>query len=160
MSDNTALIQDLFGSIAQEGWSTKFNDALADDLVWVATGSSPVAGTYKGKQVYLEKIIKRLGDRLQSWPKPVVENLFVDGDTACIQFHGEGGVGKNGANFDMDYCWVMRLHEGRIAHVTLQRVRFRLAERVTRARGNTEQCVIDVGKNAPFCADLCRSAIA
>jgi len=103
MSDNTALIQDLFGSIAQEGWSTKFNDALADDLVWVATGSSPVAGTYKGKQVYLEKIIKRLGDRLQSWPKPVVENLFVDGDTACIQFHGEGGVGKNGANFDTGF---------------------------------------------------------
>ena len=26
MSDNTALIQDLFGSIAQEGWSTKFNE--------------------------------------------------------------------------------------------------------------------------------------
>jgi ketosteroid isomerase-like protein len=49
MSDNTALIQDLFGSIAQEGCSTKFNDALADDLVWVATGSSLVAGTYKGK---------------------------------------------------------------------------------------------------------------
>ena len=48
MRDNTALIQDLFGSIAQEGWSTKFNDALADDLVWVATGSSPVAGTYEG----------------------------------------------------------------------------------------------------------------
>ena len=66
----------------------------------------------------LEKIIKRLGDRLQSWPKPAVENLFVDGDTACIQFHGEDGVGKNGANFDMNYCWVMRLHEGRIAHVT------------------------------------------
>ena len=40
MRDNTALIQDLFGSIAQEGWSTKFNDALADDLVWVATGFS------------------------------------------------------------------------------------------------------------------------
>jgi len=57
MSDNTAFIQDLFASIAQEGWSTKFNDALADDLVWVATGSSPVAGTYKGNQVYLEKII-------------------------------------------------------------------------------------------------------
>jgi ketosteroid isomerase-like protein len=55
MSDNTALIQDLFASIAEEGWSTKFNDALADDLVWVATGSSPVAGTYKGKQLYLEK---------------------------------------------------------------------------------------------------------
>jgi uncharacterized protein len=72
------------------GWSTKFNDALADDLLWVATGSSPVAGTYEGKGVYLEKIIKRLGDRPQSWPKPVVENIVVDGDTACVQFHGEG----------------------------------------------------------------------
>ena len=118
MSDNKALIQDLFASIAQEGWSTKFNDALADDLVWVATGSSPVAGTYKGKQVYLEKIMKRLGDRLLSWPKPVVENIVVDGDTACVQFHGEGGVGKNGANFDMRYCWVIRLRDGLIAHVT------------------------------------------
>ena len=71
MSNHTALVQDLFSNITREGWSTKFNDALADDLVWVATGSSPVAGTYEGKQVYLEKIIKRLGDRLQSWPKPV-----------------------------------------------------------------------------------------
>jgi ketosteroid isomerase-like protein len=68
MSNHTALIQDLFANITREGWSTKFNDALADDLVWVATGSSPVAGTYEGKQVYLEKIIKRLGARL-GWTK-------------------------------------------------------------------------------------------
>ena len=50
MSNHTALIQDLFANITREGWSTKFNDALADDLVWVATGSSPVAGTYEGKR--------------------------------------------------------------------------------------------------------------
>jgi hypothetical protein len=51
MSSHTALIQDLFANITWEDWSTKSNDALADDLVWVATGSSPVAGTYEGKQV-------------------------------------------------------------------------------------------------------------
>ena len=118
MSDHTAFIQNLFGNIAQEGWSTKFNDALADDVVWIATGSSPVAGIYEGKQVYLEGIIKRLGDRLQSWPKPVVENILVSGDSACVQFHGEGGVGKNGADFDMQYCWVMQIHDGRIRRVT------------------------------------------
>src|SRR5258708_3303347 len=50
MSNHTALIQDLFANITREGWPTKFNDALADDLVWVATGSSPVAGTYEGKR--------------------------------------------------------------------------------------------------------------
>ena len=72
MSDHNALIRDLFADISQEGWSTKFNNALADDLVWIATGSSPVAGVYVGKQEYLEKIISRLDERLQSWPKPVV----------------------------------------------------------------------------------------
>ena len=56
MSNHTALIQDLFANITREGWSTKFNHALADDLVWVATGSSPVAGTYEGKQVFGPKI--------------------------------------------------------------------------------------------------------
>jgi hypothetical protein len=29
MSNHTALIQDLFANITREGWSTKFNDALA-----------------------------------------------------------------------------------------------------------------------------------
>ena len=55
MSNHTALIQDLFANITREGWSTKFNDALADDLVWVATGSSPVAGTYEGSRRADEK---------------------------------------------------------------------------------------------------------
>src|SRR5260370_33130092 len=99
MSNHTALIQDLFANITQEGWSTKFNDALADDLVWVATGSSPGAGTYEGKQVYLEKIMKRLGDRLLSWPEPGVENIVLAGETARGQLHGEGGVSTNGASF-------------------------------------------------------------
>ena len=94
MAGNERFIRDLFNDIAADGFEKKFEDALHEDLVWVATGSSPVSGEYKGKQVYLEKIIRRLHDRLQSWPKAVVENILVDGDTACVQFHGEGGVGK------------------------------------------------------------------
>src|SRR5258708_10899417 len=71
-----------------------------------------------GRSLRNSKIIKRLRGRLQSWPKPVVENMVVDGDAACVQFHGEGGVGKDGAKFDMQYCWVIRLRDGLIAHVT------------------------------------------
>ncbi len=72
----------------------------------------------KDKQVYLEKIIKRLGDRLWSCPKPVVENIVVDKETACVQFHGEGGVSKSGADFDIQYRWLNRRRDGLIAHVT------------------------------------------
>src|SRR5258708_6875380 len=97
MASNERFVRDLFNDIAADGFEKTFEDALHQYLVWVATGSSPVSGEYKGKQVYLEKIIRRLHDRLQSWPKAVVENILVDGDTACVQFHGEGGVVKNGA---------------------------------------------------------------
>ena len=66
----------------------------------------------------LEKIIGRLNAHLATWPKAVVENILVDGDTACVQFHGEGGVGKNGANFDMQYCWVIKIRDLKVVHVT------------------------------------------
>lgn len=118
MASNESFIRNLFRDIAADGFAKKFEDALDEELVWVATGSSPLSGEYKGKQVYLEKIIGRLHARLQSWPKAVVENIFVDGDVACVQFNGEGGVGKNGANFDIQYCWVMKIRNQKIVHVT------------------------------------------
>lgn len=118
MASNESFIRNLFRDIAADGFARKFEDALDDELAWVATGSSPLSGEYKGKQVYLEKIIGRLHARLQSWPKAVVENILVDGDVACVQFHGEGGVGKNGANFDIQYCWVMKIRNQKIVHVT------------------------------------------
>ena len=59
MSNHTALIQDLFANITREGWSTKFNDALADDLVWVRDRLTPVAGTYEVSRRADEKIIFR-----------------------------------------------------------------------------------------------------
>ena len=118
MASNESFIRNLFRDIAADGFAKKFEDALDDELVWVATGSSLLSGEYKGKQVYLEKIIGRLHARLQSWPKAVVENILVDGDVACVQFHGEGGVGKNGANFDIQYCWVMKIRNQKIVHVT------------------------------------------
>ena len=47
-----------------------------------------------------------------------MQNILVDGDTACVQFHGAGGVGKNGADFDMQYCWVIKIRNQKIVHVT------------------------------------------
>lgn len=118
MANNQDFVRNLFRDIAADGFAKKFEDALDDDLVWVATGSSPLSGEYKGKQGYLEKIIGQLHTRLQSWPKAIVENILVDGDVACVQFHGEGGIGKNGANFDMQYCWMMKVRNQKIVHVT------------------------------------------
>ena len=120
MSTSTTfnILVDLFGQIAKAGWFTEFLAALDDDLVFTAMGTSPVSGRYVGKEMYAREVLGRLHERLQSWPKPIVDNILVDGDSACVQFHSEGGLGKNGADFNMQYCWVLKLHGEKITEIT------------------------------------------
>ena len=97
------------------GWSTKFNDALADDLLWVATGSSPVAGTYEGKRGVPGK------DHQASGRPPAVMAQACGGEHRRGRRHSMRSVSwrrSSCANFDMQYCWVIRLRDGLIAHVT------------------------------------------
>ena len=48
---------------------------------------------------------------------PIVDTMIVDGNMASVQFHSEGGKGRNGADFNMQYCWVIRLDRERIAEI-------------------------------------------
>jgi uncharacterized protein len=100
-----------------EGWADGFMAALHDDLVFNAMGTSPVAGRYQGKQVYRTQVLDRLHTRLASWPMPIVGTMIVDGNMASVQFHSEGGKGHNGVDFNMQYCWVIRLDRERIAEI-------------------------------------------
>lgn len=118
MTATTAEVIDrLFGRIAETGFGPEFVAALDDGLIFTAMGTSPVAGRYVGKHAYQEQILKRLHDRLASWPKPVVDNIIVGGNSACIQFHGVGGTGKNGADFNMQYCWIVKVRDEKIVEI-------------------------------------------
>jgi len=114
---NQELMETLFGNMASSGWTHTFEDALADDLIWTATGSSPLAGRYASKQAYLTQVLGPIRERLATTPRPVVDGILIDGDQVCMRFHGEGGRGKNGADFNMEYCWIMKLRDGKIVEV-------------------------------------------
>jgi uncharacterized protein len=114
---NRRFLRALFSTIASEGWADGFMAALHDDLVFNAMGTSPVAGRYQGKQVYRTQVLDRLHTRLASWPMPIVDTMIVDGNMASVQFHSEGGKGHNGADFNIQYCWVIRLDRERIAEI-------------------------------------------
>jgi len=55
-AETRAFVTGLFSSIARRGndWGPLL-DALADDLEWTVTGSSPISGTYRGKADYVER---------------------------------------------------------------------------------------------------------
>lgn len=107
-----AFIESLFTAVALDNFGTSFAAALSDDLVWTVTGSSPIAGTYEGKEVYIDQVLTPLRGVLDSLPVPRVEHIFVDGDWATVHWRSEGVKGKNGADYDMQYAWLMRTQAG------------------------------------------------
>lgn len=115
--ENRQFLSSLFQSIADQGWGENFIAALHDDLEFNAMGTSPISGCYRGKENYRDQLLKRLDDKLASWPVPIVDSMFVDGELACMQFHATGGKGKNGADFNMHYCWVLRLENKKVVKI-------------------------------------------
>lgn len=117
--ETRAFVTDLFDTIARNGNDYgPLLDALADDLEWTVTGTSPIAGVYRGKADYVERCFGRLDERLARWPDATVTEIVVDGDIAVVFFSGTGGLGHNGTDYAMRYCWRMRVTGGRIRQVT------------------------------------------
>jgi len=123
MSDETteatrATLERIFSSLEESGFGQPFLDVLSDDLVWTATGSSPVAGRYEGKDVYIEQVSSRLHERLGDVSLvPIVEKILADGEWGCIKFRTEGVTARNGADFSMQYCWVVKVDGDLISEV-------------------------------------------
>ncbi|WP_413728153.1 nuclear transport factor 2 family protein [Sodalis sp. RH19] len=115
--ENRQFLSSLFQSVANQGWGENFMAALHEDLEFNALGTSPVSGCYRGKINYRNNLLNHLDDKLESWPVPIIDAMIVDGDYACLRFHATGGKGKNGVNFNMQYCWVLRIKDKQIVKI-------------------------------------------
>jgi uncharacterized protein len=108
--DAGAFLRDWFRRLTESGWTADvFLAHLSDDIVWTATGSSPVSGTFHGLQAYTDGVYRKLDERLVTWPTPKVERILVDGNWGVVEFTSTGGLGKNGTDYNMRYCWLMHI---------------------------------------------------
>jgi ketosteroid isomerase-like protein len=114
---NRTFLSNLLTSISSAGFRESFTKALSDNAIWTATGTLPLAGRYEGKHQYVTKVRRPLHDRLESSPKPEVARMIVDGGWVAMQFRSSAARGLNGADFSMQYCWLMGLVDGRIMEV-------------------------------------------
>ncbi|WP_274911089.1 nuclear transport factor 2 family protein [Streptomyces sp. WZ-12] len=117
-STTRATLQDVFRTVSETGFGERFLDRLADDLVFTAAGTSPLAGRYTSKAEYSEKVLARLHERLATPIRPTVEQMLVDGEWAMVRFRSAGVHGHNGADFSMQYCWLIRVVDDRIVEIT------------------------------------------
>ena len=116
-STTREVLETVFGGVRESGFGPAFFAALADDLVFTATGGSPLAGRYTSKAEYAEKVLARLHERLATPVRPAIEQILVDGEWACMRFRTEGVRGVNGTDFSMQYSWWLRVREGVITEI-------------------------------------------
>lgn len=115
-SENQTLVAEAFAAW-EHGDFEPFFKVVADDVRWTVIGSTPISGTFEGKQAFREGAVLPFHDRLTGPIQATVLNVFGDGDHVILQWKGES-TGKSGRPYHQTYCWVMRLSGGLIVEVT------------------------------------------
>lgn len=113
--DNAAQARAAF-----DGWRNgqgSVFDLLADDVVWTVAGDSPVSGTYRTKQAFLDEAVAPITARLATPIVPRVTRIVADGDHVLVLWQGSA-TANDGAVYRNDYAWHLELAGGRIVRAT------------------------------------------
>ena len=100
----------------EHGDMQAFFNALADDIRWTVSGSTPISGTYTSKAEYVEKVYRPLFDRLTGPTRCRVRQIIAEADTVVVQWHGESPT-RSGQPYVQEYCWVIRVEDEMIKEV-------------------------------------------
>lgn len=111
------FVTGVFDNVSKTGFGPSFLDKISDDVVWTATGTSPMRGRYEGKAVYKEKVLDKLHERLEGFGMPSVDRILVDGQWAAVNFHTTGVKAHSGLDFSMEYCWLIKVENDSIVEV-------------------------------------------
>lgn len=91
-------------------------DLFADDVEYILQGSTPVSGTYRGKQSVVD-------DFLVPWRKQIdgeivldVSEVFSQGNTVIVLCSGTAKT-VFGLDYNPNYCFVFRVDGEKITHV-------------------------------------------
>ncbi|MDR7123033.1 Atu4866 domain-containing protein [Rheinheimera soli] len=112
---NKDFISQAFAKWATGG-STFFQDVLAEDVVWTIKGTSPAAGTYKGRAVFIEQAVAPFAARLSSFVKPRVNDIWADGNDVVVYWDGSA-VAVDGKPYNNSFVWILRMQDLRATEV-------------------------------------------
>ena len=112
---NRQFIADAFTQW-QQGGKTFFQDVLSPDVVWTIKGTSPMAGTYRGRQDFLDRAVKPFADRLSAPIRPVVKDIWANGNDVVVHWDG-ATTAADGVPYNNSYVWIFRMKDRRASEV-------------------------------------------
>lgn len=105
-AENKQFIQQAF-----EAWAAGTGgvfDLLAPDATWTIVGNSVAAGTYHGKDAFIDAVIKPFNARLSTPLVPVIHALYADGDMVIAYFDASA-TARDGQPYRNTYTWYLRV---------------------------------------------------
>jgi len=110
------LVSGLFAKW-EAGDSSGFFEAVADDVVWTAIGSTPISGVSHSKKEYMDKTYRPLQAVFAGPTSCKVKRIVAENDTVVVEWHGETPLAK-GRVYANDYCWMVRVAANKLIEVT------------------------------------------
>lgn len=111
-ADGSAESNRRFIEKAFEDWAaggrTFFEDVLAPDATWIIKGTSPVAGTYRGRDDFLERAVKPFAARMATPVRPTVRDIWAADNDVVVHWDGTGTAG-DGKAYRNSYVWIFRM---------------------------------------------------
>lgn len=112
---NKAAVQERFAAWA-DGTGSPF-ELLAENATWTITGRSAASRTYGDREAFLREVITPFNARMQTPLKPVVRNIYADGDTVVI-FFDASAVARDGKPYTNTYTWYLHMRDGKAVKAT------------------------------------------
>ena len=101
----------------EDGDSSGFFAAVADDLIWTAIGHTPISGISHSKAEYMTKTYLPLQNVFAGGTSCKVKRIVSEGNVVVVEWQGETPLAKGGV-YTNDYCWVVCVKGEKLAEVT------------------------------------------
>jgi len=112
---NQRLVERAFANWSA-GRGSLFDDLLSPAVVWTIRGSGPAAGTYHGREDFLERAVRPFAQRLATPIVPRVEGVWAREDQVVVRWMGTA-TARDGAPYRNEYVWIFRMDGARATQV-------------------------------------------
>ena len=87
---------------------------IAENVQWIITGSSVLAGVYTSRTDFINSAISRLKSSLDGGIQWRINNVIIDGSFVVLEMTSKA-VAKNGQPYNNQYVWILEF-DGEIFH--------------------------------------------
>ena len=87
---------------------------VAENVQWIITGSSVLAGIYTSRTHFINTAISRLKSSLDGGIQWRVNNVIVDGSFVVLEMTSKA-IAKNGQPYNNQYVWILEF-DGKMFH--------------------------------------------